>query len=168
MAAVGLQQLEHPLVGCARLAGQVPGDDVRRVVVALGDGSRIGIEIQYLEQPRPEGIAQALVLGERFADGENVALILGDNIFYGQGMQGALQAATATGDFAERYALYEGVMTTLVEDVPIWFSGHTATALIADASIKGLNSWTLPDGTTLGTGHPNAEGRWHSAWISAG
>jgi hypothetical protein len=55
-------------------------------------------------------------------------------------------------------------MLQLAEDVPIWFSGHTATALITDANIMGLNSWELPDGT-LGTGHPNAEGRWGQVWI---
>ncbi len=77
---------------------------------------------------------------------------------------GSLVAATQTGDFQERYDLYESVMLKLAEDVPIWFSGHTATALITDANIKGLNNWELPDGT-LGTGHPNAEGRWAQVWI---
>ncbi len=77
---------------------------------------------------------------------------------------GSLVAATQTSDFDERYALYESVMLKLAEDVPIWFSGHTATALITDANIMGLNSWELPDGT-LGTGHPNAEGRWGQVWI---
>ena len=75
-----------------------------------------------------------------------------------------LAAATQTDNFEERYALYEEVMLKLAEDVPIWFSGHTATALVTDANIKGLNNWELPDGT-LGTGHPNAEGRWPQAWI---
>ena len=75
-----------------------------------------------------------------------------------------LVAATQTGDFDERYALYESVMLQLAEDVPIWFSGHTATALVTDANLMGLNSWELPDGT-LGTGHPNAEGRWGQVWI---
>ncbi|MCP3910605.1 MAG: ABC transporter substrate-binding protein [Actinomycetia bacterium] len=76
-----------------------------------------------------------------------------------------LVAATRTDNFDERYALYEAVMLKLAEDVPIWFSGHTATALITESSIMGLNSWELPSGT-LGAGHPNAEGRWHSAWIA--
>ena len=76
-----------------------------------------------------------------------------------------LVAATQTGVFEERYALYEAVMIKLAEDVPIWFSGHTATAFITDSNIMGLNSWTLPDGQ-LGAGLPNVEGRWHSAWIA--
>ena len=82
-------------------------------------------------------------------------------------MFGNLQAATQTDDFAERYALYEAVMMEIAEQVPVWYSGHTATALIVEASIMGLNSWELPDGT-LGVGHPNAEGRWAQAYIAAG
>ena len=82
-------------------------------------------------------------------------------------MFGNLQAATQTDDFAERYALYEAVMMEIAEQVPVWYSGHTATALIADASIQGLNSWEFPDGT-LGIGHPGAVGRWGQAWRTAG
>lgn len=82
-------------------------------------------------------------------------------------MFGNLQAATQTNVFEERFALYEAVMMEIAEQVPVWYSGHTATALIADASIQGLNSWEFPDGT-LGTGHPNAEGRWAQAYISVG
>ncbi|MGB1654225.1 MAG: ABC transporter substrate-binding protein [Acidimicrobiales bacterium] len=81
-------------------------------------------------------------------------------------MFGNLQAATQTDVFEERYALYEAVMMELAEQVPLWYSGHTATALIVDASIKGLNSWEFPDGT-LGIGHPSAVGRWGQAWLSA-
>ncbi len=79
---------------------------------------------------------------------------------------GSLVAATATDDFDERYALYESVMLKLAEDVPIWFSGHTATALGVRSDVQGLSSWELPNGT-LGVGLPNAEGRWSMAWLAA-
>ncbi len=59
----------------------------------LGDGSRLGIRLQYAEQPSPDGIAQAFIIGEQFIDGDSVALVLGDNIFHGHGLQRALEAA---------------------------------------------------------------------------
>lgn len=61
----------------------------------LGDGSQLGIRISYAQQLRPEGVAQALLVGESFIAGEHTALILGDNLFYGQGMQRKLAAATS-------------------------------------------------------------------------
>ncbi len=57
----------------------------------LGDGSQFGIELSYVEQPSPDGLAQAFILGEEFIGDDSVALILGDNIFYGLGFPGTLQ-----------------------------------------------------------------------------
>ncbi|MGE8481045.1 MULTISPECIES: glucose-1-phosphate thymidylyltransferase RfbA [Pseudomonas] len=60
----------------------------------LGDGSSFGIELSYAEQPSPDGLAQAFLIGEEFIGDSNVALILGDNIFYGYGFSALLREAS--------------------------------------------------------------------------
>jgi glucose-1-phosphate thymidylyltransferase len=62
----------------------------------LGDGSRFGIELSYIEQHSPDGLAHAFVLGEEFIGNEDVCLVLGDNIFYGAGLQILLSNAVKT------------------------------------------------------------------------
>lgn len=61
----------------------------------LGDGSRYGINLSYKEQPSPDGLAQAFILGESFIGDDRVCLVLGDNIFYGQGFSPKLKEAAA-------------------------------------------------------------------------
>lgn len=60
----------------------------------LGDGSRLGCRFEYKEQPRPEGLAQAFILGDSFVGNDAVALILGDNIFFGADLQETLKSST--------------------------------------------------------------------------
>ena len=59
----------------------------------LGDGADFGINLQYAEQARPNGLAEAFLIGEKFIGNENVCLVLGDNIFYGQGFKTLLNTA---------------------------------------------------------------------------
>lgn len=64
----------------------------------LGDGSQWGIDLHYQIQPRPEGLAQAFILGEEFIGSDSVCLVLGDNIFYGHGFRDLLSMAVSTVD----------------------------------------------------------------------
>lgn len=72
----------------------------------LGDGSNFGIHLQYKEQPSPDGLAQAFLLGEEFIGGDSCAMILGDNIFYGSGLGKRLREAAAREEGATVFGYY--------------------------------------------------------------
>ena len=69
--------------------------DLPRFATLLEDGRQWGMQFSYAEQPSPNGLAQAFVIGREFVGGDRVALVLGDNIFYGHGLSGMLQDAAA-------------------------------------------------------------------------
>ncbi len=69
-------------------------DDQEQFRRLLGDGAELGIELSYVTQPSPDGLAQAFILGEEFVGGEKVALVLGDNIFHGVGLGSNLRKNT--------------------------------------------------------------------------
>jgi glucose-1-phosphate thymidylyltransferase len=85
----------------------------------LGDGSDIGCKFAYAEQAVPNGLAQAFVIGEEFIGGDNVALVLGDNIFYGSGLSKLLQAnATPEGGVVYAYKVHDPERYGVVEFDP--------------------------------------------------
>ena len=84
-------------------------EDIAKFENLLGDGNNIGMKFQYKTQPSPDGLAQAFTIGEEFIGSDSVALILGDNVFYGQGLT----------DF-----LLEGVASVLDNDIATIFGYH--------------------------------------------
>jgi glucose-1-phosphate thymidylyltransferase len=81
-------------------------DDVPRFHALLGDGADLGISLRYAAQPRPEGLAQAFLVGADFIGDSPTALILGDNLFFGHGMPERLQRAAAAGTGATVFAYH--------------------------------------------------------------
>ena len=79
-------------------------EDTQRFERILGDGSQWGINLSYKIQPSPDGLAQAFILGEEFIDGEPCTLILGDNLFFGQGLQQMMHEAMANESGASVFA----------------------------------------------------------------
>lgn len=81
-------------------------EDTPRFEHLLGDGSQFGLSLSYEVQPSPDGLAQAFTLGEAFIGGEACAMVLGDNIFYGNGMGKLLRAAVENAQARERATIF--------------------------------------------------------------
>jgi glucose-1-phosphate thymidylyltransferase len=101
-------------------------EDLPRFERLLGDGTRWGCHFEYAEQPRPEGLAQAFVIGESFAAGERVALVLGDNIFFGTQLRERLRVAAA----AELATVFAYHVSDPQRYGVIEFTGDRPTAIV--------------------------------------
>ena len=81
-------------------------EDLPRYEQLLGDGSNLGIKLEYAVQPSPDGLAQAFIIGEHFIGNDSVALILGDNLYYGHGLTKLLQNAASREEGATVFGYY--------------------------------------------------------------
>ena len=81
-------------------------EDQGQFINLLGDGSHLGINLQYAQQPKPEGLAQAFIIGEKFIGSDSVCLVLGDNIFFGHGLEKTLREAACVTEGAVVFGYY--------------------------------------------------------------
>lgn len=93
------------LTGIREIAIITTPQDQAQFQRTLGDGSQWGVRLSYIEQPSPDGLAQAYILAEGFLDGAASAMVLGDNIFFGHGLPGLLAQADAQGQGARCSAI---------------------------------------------------------------
>ena len=124
----------------------------------LGDGSHYGVHFFYKVQPSPDGLAQAFLLGEEFIDGEPCALVLGDNIFYGNGLGTTLRKAVAKAEGGGGASVFGYYDERVVE-----FAKRVRPSARGELEITDLNKMYLEDGSlnvrTLGRGY---------AWLDTG
>ena len=115
--------------------------DLSRFQQLLEDGSQFGISISYKEQPKPEGLAQSFVLGRDFIGNDTVCLILGDNIFYGQGLQEILQqsAKLEKGGLIFGYWVNDPHRYGVVE-----LDGHGKALSIEEKPLKPRSNYVVP------------------------
>ncbi len=106
----------------------------------LGDGSRIGCSFSYAEQPEPKGLAQAFTIGAEFIGKDKVALILGDNIFYGMGLEKLLQANTnPDGGIVYAYHVSDPERYGVVE-----FDKHQKAISIEEKPVEPKSNFAVP------------------------
>ena len=106
----------------------------------LGDGSRIGCSFSYAEQPNPEGLAQAFIIGEEFIGNDKVALVLGDNIFYGSGLPKLLQSNTdPNGGIIYAYCVNDPERYGVVD-----FDEDMTALSIEEKPMNPKSNWAVP------------------------
>jgi len=106
----------------------------------LGDGKQFGCEFSYAEQPKPEGLAQAFIIGEKFIGKDSVALILGDNIFYGSGFAKLLQScAEPQGGIVFAYHVLDPERYGVVE-----FNSEMKAISIEEKPTKPKSNYAVP------------------------
>lgn len=107
----------------------------------LGDGSDLGMEIKYIEQANPRGLADAFILGEKFIGKDNVCLVLGDNIFYGQGFVPKLESASKVKEGAVIFGYY---VSNPEEFGVVEFDKHYKVISLEEKPIEPKTNYAIP------------------------
>ena len=115
-------------------------EDLPKFEALLGDGSQLGLSFQYAVQPKPEGLAQAFIIGKQFIGRDPVCLVLGDNIFYGHGMTGQLERSAKLEEGARVFGYW-------VRDPErygvVSFDGNDKVITIEEKPSKPASNWAV-------------------------
>ena len=140
----------------------------------LGDGSQWGLRLAYAEQPRPEGLAQAFIIGKEFIGSDRVALVLGDNIFWGHGMVAGLRqrhAATQNGATVFAYRVTDperyGVVEISADGTAISIEEKPSAAPIQLCGDRALLLRCRRHATMRPTSNPRRAANWKSPTSTA-
>ena len=109
----------------------------------LGDGSRFGIKLSFVEQPSPDGLAQAFILGEKFIGNDDVCLVLGDNIFYGAGLQKLLTDAVKTVSEKAKAVVFGNYVNDPERYGVAEFDAHQNVVSIEEKPIKPKSNYAV-------------------------
>lgn len=117
--------------------------DLPRFEQLLGDGSDYGIKLSYAEQPKPEGLAQAFIIGKDFIGIDSVALVLGDNIFYGAGLQKLLMNAVDTVNKNNKAVIYGTYVTDPARYGVVEFNENRDVLGLEEKPIKPKSNYAV-------------------------
>ena len=118
-------------------------EDTPRFEALLGDGSLFGVRLSYRVQPSPDGLAQAFLLGEDFLAGEPGAMVLGDNIFYGNGMRKLLRAAVANAEERGRATVFGCYVSDPERFGVVAFDGEGRAVSIEEKPLRPKSNYAV-------------------------
>ena len=117
--------------------------DLNNYKKLLGNGNDIGISIEYATQPKPEGLAQAFIIGEKFIGNDSVCLVLGDNIFYGDGFRSLLKSAKSKVSKNNKAVLFSYYVNDPERYGVVEFNEHNEALSIEEKPIKPKSNYAL-------------------------
>ena len=117
--------------------------DLNNYKKLLGNGNDIGISIEYATQPKPEGLAQAFIIGEKFIGNDSVCLVLGDNIFYGDGFRSLLKSAKSKVFKNNKAVLFSYYVNDPERYGVVEFNEHNEALSIEEKPIKPKSNYAL-------------------------
>ena len=117
--------------------------DLNNYKKLLGNGNDIGISIEYATQPKPEGLAQAFIIGEKFIGNDSVCLVLGDNIFYGDGFRSLLKSAKSKVSKNNKAVLFSYYVNDPERYGVVEFNEHNKALSVEEKPVKPKSNYAL-------------------------